>query len=156
MRQPCGVRLMASIALVVSAGGCATRHGPDAGRHFHDPNLITHEDIVRSGATNAYDALRHAGTYLSLSEVRGGRAITHDFEATSRGQSSLTLNPRMLLIVDDVMRLDVASLREIPAENVLWIRVMTAMEATPVYGTEGGNGAIVVRTHIPDVPDAGN
>ncbi|NUQ22192.1 MAG: hypothetical protein HOQ09_14690 [Gemmatimonadaceae bacterium] len=150
MRQPGGVRLMASVMLVAGVGACATLHRPDASRPFHDPNLITHEDIVRSGATNAYDALRRGGTFLSMSEVRGGRAVTHDFEATSRGRSSLVMNPQVLLVVDDVMRLDLASLREIPAENVAWIRVMTAMEATPYYGTEGGNGAIVVRTRVPD------
>jgi hypothetical protein len=27
------------------------------------------------------------------------------------------------------------------------------MQATPIYGTEGGNGAIVVRTRVPDSED---
>ncbi|HWE42684.1 MAG TPA: hypothetical protein VG432_09270 [Gemmatimonadaceae bacterium] len=105
---------------------------------------------MRTGATDAFEALRLANTHISLSEVRGQMTLTRDVQATSRGRSSLVLSAQMLLVVDDVQRLSVAALHEIPADNIAWIRVLTSLEATPLYGTEGGNGAIVVRTRIPD------
>ena len=137
-----------SLLLVVNA--CASTNGGAATRPRTDPNLITRDDIVRSGARDAFEALRLAHTNISLSEARGQMTLARQISATSRGRSSFSLSPQMLLVVDGASRLELSSLREIPADNVAWIRVMTAMEATPLYGTEGGNGAIVVRTRIPD------
>jgi hypothetical protein len=138
----------ASVLLVATA--CVSgNHRAGTGPRT-DPNLITREDIVRSGAKDAFEALRLAHTNITLSEGRGQMTLARQVQATSRGRSSLVLSPQMLLVVDGASRLDVSSLREIPADNVAWIRVMTAMEATPLYGTEGGNGAIVVRTRIPN------
>lgn len=142
--------IAAGALLAASVAACARTNVGTASRPDHDPNLITREDIVRSGATDAFEALRLAHTTISLSEARGQMTLARDVQATSRGRSSLVLSPQMLLVVDDVLRLDVAALHEIPAENVAWIRVMTSREATPIYGTEGGNGAIVVKTRIPD------
>jgi hypothetical protein len=140
----------ASVLLVASAWGCATHHSGDQRAPRRDPNLITQEDIVRSGANDAFEALRLAHTNISLSESRGQFTLAHQVQATSRGRSSFELSPQMLLVVDEVQRLDVSALHEIPAANIAWIRVMSSMEATPLYGTEGGNGAIVVRTRIPN------
>lgn len=140
----------ASVLLVASAWGCASHQNGEQRPPRRDPNLITHEDIVRSGANDAFEALRLAHTNISLSESRGQFTLSRKVQATSRGRSSFELSPQMLLVVDEVQRLDVSALHEIPAANVAWIRVMSAMEATPLYGTEGGNGAIVVRTRIPE------
>jgi len=148
MRQLTGITVGALLAANVCA--CATVHRESVAKPRRDPNLITREDIVRSGATDAFEALRLANTHVSLSEARGQMTLTHQVQATSRGRSSLLLSAQMLLVVDDVQRLDVSALHEIPADNVAWIRVLTSLEATPIYGTEGGNGAIVVRTRIPD------
>jgi hypothetical protein len=146
MRQLCTITAGALLALTA----CASGHRSVDPKPRRDPNLITREDIVRSGATDAFEALRLASTHISLSEARGQMTLTHEVQATSRGRSSLLLSAQMLLVVDDVQRLDVTALREIPADNIAWIRVLTSLEATPIYGTEGGNGAIVVRTRIPD------
>jgi hypothetical protein len=135
---------------LLTINACASSHSRSTSSPRHDPNLITREDIVRSGARDAFEALRLAHTNITLSEARGQMTLARDVEATSRGRSSLLLSPQMLLVVDDVQRLSVSALHEIPADNVEWIRVMTSLEATPLYGTEGGNGAIVVRTRIPD------
>jgi hypothetical protein len=140
----------ASALLIASALGCVSHHSGDQRPPRRDPNLITHEDIVRSGANDAFEALRLAHTNISLSESRGQFTLARSVQATSRGRSSFVLSPQMLLVVDEVQRLDVSALHEIPAANVAWIRVMSSLEATPLYGTEGGNGAIVVRTRIPE------
>lgn len=148
MRQVPSV--VAGTLLAVNVCACAGAHRGAAPNPRRDPNLITREDIVRTGATDAFEALRLANTHISLSEARGQMTLTHQVQATSRGRSSLLMSAQMLLVVDDVQRLDVSALHEIPADNVAWIRVLTSLEATPIYGTEGGNGAIVVRTRIPD------
>ena len=142
--------IAAALLLATDASGCASAHRQTDAKLRRDPNLITREDIVRSGATDAFEALRLANTHLSLSESRGQMTLARQVQATSRGRSSLVLSAQMLLVVDDVLRLDVSALHEIPADNILWIRVLTSLEATPIYGTEGGNGAIVVRTRIPE------
>lgn len=136
--------------LAVNVCACAGSHRETDVKPRHDANLITREDIVRSGATDAFEALRLANTHISLSEARGQMTLARDVQATSRGRSSFILSAQMLLVVDDVQRLNVSALHEIPADNIAWIRVMTSLEATPIYGTEGGNGAIVVKTRIPD------
>ena len=148
MRQVPSV--VALTLLAVNVGACAGVHTTAAANPRRDSNLITREDIVRSGATDAFEALRLANTHISLSEARGQMTLARDVQATSRGRSSFVLSAQMLLVVDDVQRLSVSALHEIPAHNVEWIRVMTSLEATPIYGTEGGNGAIVVKTRIPD------
>ena len=148
------MRLLSSFAagalVILGASACARQHPAGMSKLRAEPNLITHDDIVRSGALNAFDAVRRAHTFLSISEDRGQYALAQGVRVTSRGRTSLVLNPQILLVVDNVPRLDVASLRDIPADNVAWIRVLTSMEATPIYGTDGGNGAIVVRTRIPE------
>lgn len=149
MRQLSNLTASALLALSVCACG---KHSRTAVAPRRDPNLITREDITRSGAADAFEALRLAHTNVSLSEARGQFTLSRDVQATSRGRSSFVLSPQMLLVVDEVLRLDVSALHEIPADNVAWIRVMSSLEATPLYGTEGGNGAIVVRTRIPDEP----
>lgn len=142
--------IAAGTLLAMSASACASAYQATAGKLRRDTNLITREDIVRSGARDAFEALRLANTHILLSESRGQMTLAREVQATSRGRSSFVLSAQMLLVVDDVQRLDVSALHEIPADNILWIRVLTSLEATPLYGTEGGNGAIVVRTRIPD------
>lgn len=141
--------LVISSLFGIPAAGCVTAYSSAAPKAWASSSVITHEQIVQSGAVDAFEAVRRAQTFLSISEGRGQYALRGAMQVTSRGRNSLTLNPQVLLVVDNVFRLDVASLHEIPAENIELIRIFTAMEATPVYGTEGGNGAIVVQTRIP-------
>lgn len=110
----------------------------------HDARLITRADIERSGAVDAFDALKRAGSFLSVSERNRG-----DVQVTERGRSSFLLSAQIMLIVDGVMMQSLNTLHEIPADNVEWMRVMTGAEATPEYGTDASNGVLVVATRIP-------
>ena len=149
MRQ---ITSLAVTCCLLGAGvaGCATSHLEVRPASWHDPRLITRADIVRSGAVDAFDAVRLAQTHLAMSEARGQYTITRAVQATSRGRSSLTVSPQVLLVIDNIMRLELTSLHEIPADNIESIRVLSAMEATPLYGTDGGNGAIIIQTRIPE------
>lgn len=141
---------MRSLAMVVlmplsaAAIACAAaRTAPQAPKR-HNPSLITQEDIKRNGATDAWDALHKAGSFLSLAERRGQIAATY------RGRASLLVSPEVLVVIDDVMMLDLTSLREVQADRIAWIRILSGADGTPLYGSAGGNGVIVVRTKLPD------
>ena len=130
--------------LVVGMIACASSGGVRQAPRRHDASLITRDEIMRSGATDAWDALHRVGSFLNLTERRGQIAATY------RGRASLLVNPEVLVVIDDVMMLDLASLREVQADSIAWIRVMSGAEGTPLYGSAGGNGVIVVRTRLPD------
>lgn len=139
---------------IVGQGGCARVHGPRSDEpHRHDRGLISREDIRRMGATNGWEALKSAGTFLSLGE--GGSRRGGDVRATSRGRTSFLLSPQLLLVVDNTLMMDLAYLKDIRAENIAWMRVVGSVESTMLYGAYGGNGAVVVRTTVPGmaVPD---
>jgi outer membrane cobalamin receptor len=141
MRRSCRTGLSLAIGgLLVGCGPTTVR--PDSPRH--DARLITREDIERSGAVDAFDALKRAGSYLNVSERKPG-----EVRITERGRSSFLLSPQILLIVDGVTRTNLNVLHDIPAENVEWIRVLTGAEATPQFGTDAANGVLLVATRIP-------
>src|ERR1700737_4765889 len=141
------MRRLYSIAVTVAALaqiGCGRTVHPETGAR-HEARLITREDIERSGAVDAFDALKRAGSYLNISERKRG-----DVRITERGRSSFLLSPQILLIVDGVLMTNLNVLHEIRAENLDWIRVMTGAEATPQYGTDAANGVVLVATRIPE------
>ena len=142
MRRSCSIVLSLAIgSLLVGCGPTAVRS--DSTRH--DARLITREDIERSGAVDAFDALKRAGSYLNVSERKPG-----EIRITERGRSSFLLSPQILLIVDGVTRTSLNVLHDIPAEHVEWIRVLTGAEATPQFGTDASNGVLLIATRIPE------
>lgn len=143
MRRFCSIALTV-VAVIQALGACSPTalHPRTAPRH--DARLITRDDIERSGAVDAFDALKRAGSYLSISERKRG-----DLRVTERGRSSFLLSPQILLIVDGVVMTNLNVLRDIRAERVDWMRVMTGAEATPEYGTGAANGVLLVATRIP-------
>jgi outer membrane cobalamin receptor len=137
------MRRLSIIALTAFAiAACGPTIHPNAGHH--DARLITRDDIERSGAVDAFDALKRAGSYLSVSERKRG-----EVRVTERGRSSFLLSPQVLLIVDGVMMTDLNVLHDIRADNVEWMRVLTGAEATPEYGTDASNGVLLIATRIP-------
>ena len=135
------VNRVATIAALTLLAACgATRKPLDPLTPRHSARLITRADIERSGATDGYEALKRAGSYLVLGERKGG-----DIRASERGRASIIISPQILLVVDEVMMMDLNSLRDIRADTIEWMRVMSGAEATPFYGTPASNGVLVVR-----------
>jgi TonB-dependent SusC/RagA subfamily outer membrane receptor len=94
---------------------------------------------------DAWQALRHYGTFLEINEDRrgnGGRVY-------QRGRGSFLLSSELMLVVDEVQVADFQYLKQIPAETVEYIRVLKGAEGTAQYGTGAGNGVVVVRTGPP-------
>jgi TonB-dependent starch-binding outer membrane protein SusC len=136
-----GTRRSVPLALLLALGasGCGLlshdRQDPPNGR------VITGEQIERSGATNAWDALRRLGTHLTLTESGIGQAqsIRH------RGNSSVNLSNAPTVLVDGI-RHPPSSLQEVPANRIVEIRILGGVAGTSRYGTGSGNGVIVVTT----------
>ena len=137
--------LVAAAALAAALGqGCAMKASRVTDAPADESRLITRAEIERSGAADGLEALRRAGSYLSVGERRSG-----DIRASSRGRSSFLISPQIMLVVDEVVMNDLSSLRDIRADRIEWIRIMSGREATPLYGTPAANGVLVVRTRIP-------
>jgi len=135
---------VATIAAICVLAGCGPTRRPDPLEPRHSARLITRADIERTGAVDGYEALKRAGSYLVLGERKSG-----DIRASERGRASIIISPQILLVVDEVMMMDLNSLRDIRADAIEWMRVMSGAEATPLYGTPASNGVLVVRTRIP-------
>ena len=107
--------------------------------------VITREQIERSGALNAWDALRLGLTHLTFQSTREGS----ETRVTHRGVQSFFINPQVLLILDGTHMQSLAILETVPANNIDYIQVLSARVAVVKYGTGGGNGAVVVKTGVP-------
>jgi len=136
----------AVFALSAVATGCQTTPSRPAADDSQMPGgtMISRTQIERSGARDAYEALIRARTHLVIEEPRG----SNEARIRHRGRDSLVDSGQVLVILDGTPTTlgAVAALREIPANQILYMKVLSAREATPRYGMLAGNGAIYVRT----------
>lgn len=115
-------------ALVIAA--CASSGGSGPSR---DRNTITAEEVA---------ALTQAGTaYDVVQQLRPEYLRTRGLRSMSASEPA-----GAVVYVDNVRRGGPASLRAIPRESVLDIRYLNGADATTMYGTNHGDGAILVRT----------
>lgn len=139
------MRRVALICVAVSGIACARASDRSSHPQRESGRVITREQIRRSGAVDAWQALRHFATFLEIKENRrgdGGRVY-------QRGRGSFLLSSELMLIVDEIQVADFQYLKQIPAETVDYIRVLQGAEGTAQYGTGAGNGVVVVRTGPP-------
>lgn len=103
--------------------------------------VLTREEITRSGASNLWDVLRLCRT-LQLSLDREGNpvAISH------RGRNSILLSDTPLIFVDGTRVLDLATLPLISADDIASVRILSASEASTRYGLGAHNGVVEVQT----------
>ncbi|CAN5878607.1 hypothetical protein BH23GEM5_BH23GEM5_17870 [soil metagenome] len=132
--------LALSILLLLPA--CSANQHVVPRRTAGEGRLITAEQIRRSGANNAWDALRRVGTHLSMRESSNGQPS----RLSNRGLSSLLLSNDPLVVIDGVRMIDFRTLNTVPASIISSIRVLAGHEGTTRYGTGAGNGVIVVET----------
>ena len=105
--------------------------------------LITQEDILRSGAHTALEAVERSRSHLVISRVREGTPVKIRY----RGIDSFYLSSEVLLVVDGSrVKHPVHMLRTIPAQSIRYIQILTGQEAALRFGSESGNGVIVVAT----------
>ena len=119
-----------------------------AGRQYHRADtrpgvqVITAEQIARSGANTAWDVLKREAPTLTLRDTRSGRPAS----AGRRGRSSIVLQDAPLVVLDGVRLTDFRALDGIPAITILTISIYTGIEGTTYYGTNAGSGVIVIQT----------
>lgn len=131
------------LSCIAVFSACAHMHGtqnavPSSG----DRIFITQERIARSGASNAWEALKRTAPQLTYRENRQGQPSVLE----RRGRSSLLLNDAPLLFIDGVQMPDFKNLQSIPASQVASIEILDGNDGTTYYGTGAEGGVILIRT----------
>lgn len=103
---------------------------------------ITEDQIVESGATTAWDAIKRNAPQIDLSENRSGQPS----RMKRRGRSSIYLNDTPLVFIDGVKVLDFRNLDLVPASTIFSILIISGIDGATYYGTNAGNGVILIRT----------
>ena len=101
------------------------------------------EQIAESNARSAWDALRL--NVKGISFLESGRTGTPS-RIRHRGASSLMLRDEPRIYVDEIRINDFAILRGMPAADVESIRVLSGIDATTYFGSNTGDGVILIRT----------
>jgi outer membrane receptor for ferrienterochelin and colicin len=134
------------VALGITAAGvagCRTAPG-----HVRDAlpkggQYIGADEIAQSNARSVWDALRL--NVKGISFLESGRTGA-PARVRRRGTSSLTLRDEPQIYIDEVRISDLSVLRGMPASDVESIRVLSGIEATTYYGSNTGDGVILIRT----------
>lgn len=141
--------VLASVwAAATVVAGCGIRPRPavpdaNAGR------IVTAEEIADSEATTMWEALRRTVRYARFQESGTG-----DPERVHRrGASSIVLADDARVYIDGVRVRDLRLLASLPAGDIEQIQVLTGVHATTYYGTNAGDGVILIRTRDPGDPD---
>jgi outer membrane cobalamin receptor len=141
-----GPRSAFSFLAVTLVAACATAPVGDAtAPKEREGQIITREDIERSGARDGWEALRWGATHLNFQYTREGSPV----RVTHRGVDSFVIDPQVLLIVDGAQMQSLSTLENIPATSIEYIQILAARVGVVKYGTNGGNGVIVVKTGVP-------
>jgi hypothetical protein len=127
-------RLVGAISPVPILIACAS-----GGVTARDANVITAPELSRSGAANAYDAIRHIRP--ELLRTRDPGSVVY-FRAN-----------RPAVAVDNVIVGGIEVLRAMPLDTVARIEYVSAWKAAKRYGATFGNGVMLIETR--SVSEAG-
>lgn len=130
---------VAAALLLVAACGIRPRpsgSGPATG------TIITAEEIAATEATTMWEALQRTVRYANFGESSTGEPL----RIHRRGFSSISLTEDMPIYIDRVQVRDLMILDALPAADIEQIRVLNGVEATTYYGTNAGDGVILIRT----------
>lgn len=120
------------LALPLLLWGCSTASLPLAAGFTQPRRVITAAEIERSGATNAWEALERSGTMLQF----------EDEGVPERARSRLALARLPRVVVDGIQMLEIRLLRDIPANVISRIRVLSSLHGGAAY--DGADFADVI------------
>ncbi|MFQ5537675.1 MAG: TonB-dependent receptor plug domain-containing protein [Gemmatimonadota bacterium] len=140
--RPVLIRNMAMWGGVAVMAACAIRPRPLTESDRSKGTIITAEEIAKSGAQTVWDALRLTVNFAQFDE--SGTGVPRGIRR--RGASSVELIDQMLIVMDNVRIVDIRILEEIPARNIEEIRILSGIDATTYYGTNAGDGVIIITT----------
>lgn len=130
------------IAIVLTA--CSRAPGSSQHSTPQSGHLITHTMIAKSGSRTAWDALRRHAPYLTFGEDRRGQPNS----LSRRGRASFALNDAPMVLVDNVKVGDYRLLKQMPAEEIESIRILSSIDGTTYYGTNAVGGVIEIHTKV--------
>jgi outer membrane cobalamin receptor len=140
------LRALAGVPLLGLIGptGCASSGGGTNSGRLEQPEgqVVSEEQIAKSGARTAWDALRLTVHNITFNETGRGQPS----RITRRGRSSMLLDDGPRILVDGVALTDYTVLARMPATDLLSIEVLSAMDATTLYGTNYSGGVIRIHT----------
>jgi len=132
---------LGALLALTSCAGVAAGDRPDG--MVQGADVITREDVDRSGARDALEALQRIRTHLLVQNTGYGNRA----RVVSRGVGSIMLNPEVVVVVDGArVSNSIGALRNMPAHDIQLMQVLTARQATPTMGAAGGNGAVLITT----------
>jgi outer membrane cobalamin receptor len=138
--SPLGKALPFVGALLVVA--CATKTFPIPGDEQERGEVITAEDIGRTGATTAWEVLERLVKFAVFTRTPRGEPD----RIRRRGASTIVLHEDMRVYVDGIRILDVRELDHLPAGVISRIEVLSGLDGTTRYGTGAGDGVILIFT----------
>jgi hypothetical protein len=133
---------------------CACVHAPVSAppdRRIAGNQVITSDEIARSGLNNAWDLLRKRALGYDFSEDRYGRprAIR-----TRRGRTSMSIRDgdSPLVIIDGARIIDLATLRDLSTDAIDSVELLNGISGTASQGTNASAGVIYIHTREASVP----
>lgn len=134
-------RLTMVAALALATASCGIKPRPVT------PNdgggaLITRDEIEKTGARTMWDALNRTVKYVEFRESGVGTPT----RTGRRGSSSIVLIDDVPIFIDGVRVNQIQVLASLPARDIHSIRVLNGVQATTFYGTNAGDGVILIQT----------
>jgi outer membrane cobalamin receptor len=104
--------------------------------------VVTAQEISRSGARTAWEALQLLVPSLSLQETSTGQPR----RILRRGPSTVVLPDGPLVYLDGVRLADFRALALVPAGDLAGIEILSGIDGTTRYGTDAVSGVILLFT----------
>jgi hypothetical protein len=127
--------------LTLGLHGCATIQAPTEDEQ-EPGRLISSDEIMKTGASSAWDAIKVTVRFATFSENWDGEAD----RIRTRGQSSLAMREDMRIYVDGIKVINLVDLQLMPATDIAHMRVMNGIDGTTKYGTGNVDGVILITT----------
>lgn len=109
-------------------------------------STVDNEELLKSPSSSVGNALAGKAPGLQITQ-RSGQPGETDPNVRVRGISSLSSGrSQPLYVIDGTIVRDGRSLMQLDANNIESVSVLKDADATAVYGVEGANGVIVVKT----------
>jgi len=142
------MRRYSSHILVLSAallGACVSPSRTPRELATNSTETFTAEQIARSGFTNAWDFLRARARRYDFYEDRYGRPRGIK---TRRGRSTINMagSDMPMILIDGARLSDFTALRDLPADAISSIELMSGITGTAAQGTNAAAGVIYIHT----------
>ena len=134
---------LVAVAGVAALAGCSAR-ARDTSRNPPVGQIITAEQIRRTGAATAWEALKFTVRSHEFRDYRGEPQRIY----SNRGVGSMVLREEPLIHLDGARLTDIQVLRHMPANTILYVQVLNGTDGTTYYGTSATAGVILIETTL--------